>query len=101
MAFFTDKFMSNRREQLFRSLVRFQYQINGGTWYDGEINSKEIIKDEVVVLVNAPSSGQADTITGARVYDDKGNLAGTQTVSLKRSSLNTGLIRFAFPLTEG
>lgn len=50
--------------------------------------------------VNAPSSGQKDTITAVRVYDRNGELAGSQTVSLTRDSVNAGLLRFTFPLVE-
>ena len=47
-----------------------------------------------------PSSGSADTITGVRVYDQNNALAGSQSISLRRSSLNSALLRFTFPLTE-
>lgn len=100
MAFWKDSFLNARRTELLRSLKRFQYQRNGGTWYDGEINSKEVIGDSVVVFVNVPSFGTADTITGVRVYDNNNALAGQQTISLVRDSLNTGLLRFTFPLIE-
>ena len=100
MAFFTDNFLNNRRAELLRSVKRFQYQRNGGTWYDGEINSKEIVGTDVVVFVNVPSFGVADTITGVRVYDNNNALAGSQSISLVRDSLNTGLLRFTFPLIE-
>lgn len=100
MAFWKDSFLNARRAELLRSLKRFQYQRNGGTWYDGEINSKEVIGDSVVVFVNVPSFGAADTITGVRVYDNNNALAGQQTISLVRDSLNTGLLRFTFPLIE-
>lgn len=53
-----------------------------------------------MVYVNAPSSGQKDTITAVRVYDRNGELAGSQTVSLTRDSVNAGLLRFTFPLVE-
>ena len=43
MAFFTDKFLNDRREELLRSVDRFQYQLNGGAWQTGIVNSKEII----------------------------------------------------------
>lgn len=100
MAFFTENFLNARREELLRSVCRFQYQLNGSAWNDGEINSKEVDGDAVVVFVNVPSSGAADTVTGVRVYDQNDALAGSQTVSLKRSSLNSALLRFTFPLTE-
>ena len=101
MAFFTPVFLDNRRKELLNAVCRFQYQRNGGTWYDGEINSKEIHGTDVVVFVNVPNSGAADTITGVRVYDNNGALAGQQAISLVRTALNTGLLRFTFPLVEG
>ncbi len=98
--FFTDNFLNNRRAELLRAVTRFQYQLNKSTWVDGEINSKEIAGTAVVVYVNAPSSGAKDTITGVRVYDNNGVLAGSQSVSLSRDSINAGLLRFTFPLIE-
>lgn len=100
MAFFTDNFLNNRRAELLRAVTRFQYQLNKSTWVDSEINSKEIAGTAVVVYVNAPSSGAKDTITGVRVYDNNGVLAGSQSVSLSRDSINAGLLRFTFPLIE-
>ena len=69
-------------------------------WKDGTINRKEIKGTDVVAFVNVPSSGQADTITGVRVFDNNGALAGQQAIKLQRSSLNTALLRFTFPLIE-
>lgn len=100
MAFFTQNFLNARRQELLRSVCRFQYQINNGSWYDGEINSKEVSGVNVVVFVAVPSSGNADTITGVRVYDQNNALAGSQSISLRRSSLNSALLRFTFPLIE-
>lgn len=100
MAFFTENFLNARRGELLRSVCRFQYQLNGGTWRDGTINSKAIEGTDVVVYVNVPSSGAADTITGVRVYDGNDDLAGQQAISLKRTSLNAALLRFTFPLVE-
>lgn len=100
MAFFTESFLSARRNEMLRSLCRFQYQLDGSTWHDGEINSKSVNGVNVVVFVNAPSSGQADTITGVRVFDQNNVVAGQQKINLKRSSVNTALLRFTFPLIE-
>lgn len=100
MAFFKESFLNARRAELLRSVCRFQYQLNGGTWKNGEINSKQILGTSVVVFVNVPGSGGADTITGVRVYDNNDNLAGEQAISLQRSSANTALLRFTFPLIE-
>lgn len=100
MAFFTEDFLNARRRDLLRSVQRFQYQIDGGGWKDGEINSKEVTGNAVTVFVDVPSSGRADTITGVRVYDNNDRLAAQQTVNVKRTSVNAALLRFVFPLTE-
>lgn len=100
MAFFKESFLNARREELLRSVCRFQYQLNGATWKDGEINSKQVVGKSVIVFVNVPSSGRADTITAVRVFDNNDNLAGEQAISLQRSSVNTALLRFTFPLVE-
>lgn len=99
MAFFTDAFMAARREELLRSVCRFQYQI-GSTWRDGTINNKKVVGTNVVVFVNVPSFGAKDKITAVRVFDNNDALAGQQTINLARESLNTSLIRFTFPLIE-
>lgn len=52
MAFFTEDFLNARRADLLRSVRRFQYQINGGSWKDGEINSKTVTGNAVVVFVS-------------------------------------------------
>lgn len=100
MAFFTSNFLGDRRRELYNSVKRFQYQLNNGTWHDGTINSKSISGNSVIVFVNIPSSGSADVITGVRVFDNNDALAGSQTINLVRTSLNSALLRFTFPLTE-
>lgn len=99
MAFFTDDFMAARRNELLMNVHRFQYRI-GSVWRDGVINSKEIDGTAIVVYVSIPSFGASDTITGVRVFDRNGVLAGQKTISLSRGVLNTSLIRFKFPLVE-
>ena len=100
MAFFTNTFLDKKRNDLLRSVARFQYQRNNSTWYDGIINSKELAGTDVVVYVNVPCNGTNDVITGVRVYDDDGDLAGQQSISLTLTALNSALLRFTFPLIE-
>lgn len=99
MAFFTANFLDERRKELLRAMDRFQYQI-GGVWRDGEINSKAVNGNDVVVFVSVPSFGAADTITAVRVFDNNGAIAGQQTINLRRTNLNSALLRFTFPLVE-
>lgn len=100
MAFWKETYLNDRRSEVLRSIKRVQYQTNNSTWRDGEINSKEIVGSDVVVFVNAPGSGVADTITGVRVYDINDRLAGEQKISLQRKNINAALLRFTFPLVE-
>ena len=100
MAFFTDDYLNARRQDLLRSVQGFQYQINNGSWRDGEINSKSVLGNAAIIFANVPSSGGADTITGVRILDNNGKIAGQQAVNVQRHSANATLIRFTFPLTE-
>lgn len=100
MAFFTNKFLDDRRKELLRSVDRFQYQIDGRNWYDGIVNSKQIVGTDVVVFMKVPNHGKADTITGVRIYDKNGTLAGQQTISVRRTELNSALLRITLPLIE-
>jgi hypothetical protein len=103
MSFYTSNFLSKRRGELLRAIGRFEYQLNNGAWrQDATINEKKIENDAVVCYVSIPNTAAAaDVITGARVYDANGVLAGSQTISLSRTSTQTGLLRFEFPLVEG
>lgn len=100
MAFFKDSFLNALRENMLQSVCRFQYQLDNGSWKDCEINSKQIVGNSVIVIVSVPGSGKADTITAVRVLDNDNILVGEHTIGLQRSSANTALLRFAFPITE-
>lgn len=100
MAFWKETYLNDRRSEILRSIKRVQYQTNNSAWHDGEINSKSITGSDVVIFVNAPGFGVADTITGVRVYDINDRLAGEQRISLQRKSINAALLRFTFPLVE-
>ena len=100
--FWQESFLTARRQQLLNAVGTFQFRINS-TWCDAEVNSKEIdsTAGAVVVYVNMPhSSGTADIITGVRLFDSNGVLAGQQDVSIARAASQTALFRFVFPLVE-
>ena len=100
MAFFTDSFLNARRRELLQAVDSFKYQLNNTTWYQGTIESKEILGEDIVIFAAVPSSGAADVVTGVRIYDQYGNLAGAQNIHLERTSLNVAVVRFTFPLVE-
>jgi len=99
MKFFTDNFLNMRRQELLRSMKRFQYRIDG-VWRDGTVNEKSIVGTQVVVYMNVPNFGTTDVITGVRVFDNNDALAGQQDISLVRGAAKTALVRFTFPLVE-
>ena len=100
MAFFTESFLNARRQELLQAVDSFKYQLNNTTWYQGTINSKEISGTDVVVFAAVPSSGASDVVTAVRIYDQYGNLAGSQNIHLERTSPNVAVTRFTFPLVE-
>ncbi len=100
--FWQESFLKARRQQLLNAIGKFQFRISS-VWYDAEVNDKEIddAQGAVVVYVNMPHVGEtADTITGVRLFDSNGILAGQQDVNVKRAVNQTALFRFVFPLVE-
>ncbi len=100
MAFFKETFLADMRSNLLQSLGSVEYQLNQGDWNSGTVNKKEISGTEVVLYVNVPCSGEADTVTGVRIYDSNGDLAGEQTINLSRGSDQGALLRISCPLIE-
>ena len=100
MAFFTEEFLAARCAELLAAVATFQYQLDGGDWTDGHVNSKGIVGDAVVVFVNAPGTRSVNDITAVRVLDAAGAVAGQQEVQIERAGTDAALLRFSFPLVE-
>lgn len=101
MAFFTNAYLNKRRKQVLRSIVKFSYQKDNGSWFnDATIDSKEIVGTDVLIFATVPSSGSANTITRVRLYDDENEIAGEGAVSIVRTGENSAGIRFTVPLIE-
>ncbi len=100
MGFFSNDFLADRRKQWMDSIVKFQYQV-GGTWYDAVINKKLVEGTKVKFTVHIPNvPASAHTITGLRITDVKGAIAGSQSISLERTSTQGVLATFEFPIQE-
>jgi len=100
MGFFSTEFLAKRRVQWMESIKTFQYQI-GGAWYDATINSKAIEGNTIKFLVAIPNTtGSANTITGVRIIDKGGALAGSQSLNIQRSASQSVLMQFQFPIQE-
>lgn len=100
MAFWSSSFLAKRREHWLASLVKFQYQV-GGSWYDATINSKKVNGSQLEIVANCPPIGSGtETITGVRIIDVGGNVAGSQTISTKRTATQGVVNKFVFPIVE-
>lgn len=99
MAFWTSEYLSKLRDKIKSSIAKVQYKI-GSTWYTATINQVTVSGTQVILFVSVPNSGNAQTITGVRIYDTVGDLAGEQTCSITRTSAQNLLLKFEFPLTE-
>lgn len=99
MAFWTSSYLSKLRDRIRASIAKVQYKV-GSTWYDAKVNQVTVSGTNVLLLVSVPNSGTQQTITGVRIYDTAGELAGEQTCNIKRTSSQNLLLKFEFPLTE-
>lgn len=100
MGFFADKFLADRRNQWLNAIVKFQYQVSG-TWYDAVINSRSVSGTKVLFTVHIPNvPASAHKITGLRIIDITGTVAGSQEISLERTSTQGVLATFEFPIQE-
>lgn len=99
MAFWTSSYLNKLRDKIKASIAKVQYKV-GSTWYTATVNQVTVNGTQVILLVSVPNSGSAQTITGVRIYDTAGDLAGEQTCSIMRTSAQNLLLKFEFPLTE-
>ena len=100
MAFWSNRFMNDRRESFLNSLYKFQYKSNE-TWHDAVINSKRIEGLAVVITISLPrTGGDKETITAIRIIDSKGNECANQPINVVRLASQGVLIKFEFPIYE-
>ena len=100
MGFFNSNFLHERRVQWKNAIAKFQYRVEG-TWYDAIINSSGVEITKVVYSVIIPTvPATSHIITGIRLLDADGNEAAMQELSIERSSVQSLLISFSFPIQE-
>lgn len=98
MAFWTDKFMNKMRAEWLRRLEKIQYYA-GGKWYDAAITDKAIEGDTVKVW-SQTMDNEALTITGLRILDISGDIAGQISENLVKTSTQGVVTLWEFPLYE-
>ena len=100
MAYFSDTFMSHRREQWLRSIHAVEAQV-GGTWHRGDINQKKIEGDTLVIMATFPTlDSRACTITASRVLDIRGEVAAYQPRLIEKNSGQGTMIKITIPIYE-
>lgn len=100
MAYFSDNFMKNRRQQWLRSIHSVEVQVNGA-WHPGEINQKEIEDDTLVIKATFPTlDSQACTITASRIVDVRGEVAAYQQRIIEKNSGQGTMIKLTIPIYE-
>lgn len=99
MSFWTPLYLNKLREKIKSSLSTVRYEVNS-TWHTATINQITVSGTQVVLLVSVPAPEHSQNITGIRIYDIAGELAGEQSCSILHSGTQSLLLKFEFPLTE-
>ena len=100
MAYFTDSYMSQRRNQWLRSLHAVEVQA-AGTWHRGDINQKKIEGDTLVIMATFPTlDSVACTISASRIIDVRGEVAAYQQRVIEKNSGQGIMIKLTIPIYE-
>ena len=100
MAYFSDSFMSHRREQWLRSIHAVEAQV-GGTWHRGDIGKKVVEGDTLVILATFPTLDDKEcTITASRIIDVRGEVAAYQQRVIEKHSGQGTMLKISVPVYE-
>lgn len=100
MAYFSDNFMSHRRQQWLRSIHAVEVQV-GSSWHRGDINKKEINGDTLEIMATFPTlDSVAATITASRLVDVRGEQAAYQQRTIQKNAGQGTMIKITIPLYE-
>ena len=100
MGFFNNDFLHKRRVQWKDSIKEFQYQVEN-TWYNANITSSGVSGNKVLFSVVLPAVPEkSHIVTGIRLIDDAGNEAANQKINIERTTYQTLLLSFSFPIQE-
>lgn len=98
MAFWKAGFMDKMRAEWLRRIVKIQYQA-GGTWRDEVITEKKI-EGDVLKILSTTTDSENITVTGVRLLDTSGEVAGQISESIQKSSTEGVITLWEFPLFE-
>ncbi len=97
--FWKNEFLAKRRAEWLRSLDRFQYLTNG-EWKDAVITEKRVEGNAIKITTVTNDDASAANITGVRVLDRDGIVAGQLTENIEKKATQGVLTLWEFPLYE-
>ncbi len=99
MSAYNSDWLALKRTEWMQSLGKWQWYENSA-WHDATVNSIEVDGEYIIAKIYCPNSGASGTISKLRVYDTRGNLALSWTVSIVRSKVQNALFRVKLPIKE-
>lgn len=100
MAYFSDNFTNNRRQQWLRSIHSVEVLVDG-QWHRGVFNQKKVEGEKLVIMATFPSLDVvACTITASRLIDVRGETAAYQQRTIKKNSGQGTMIKLTIPIYE-
>ena len=100
MGYFYESFLEYRRKQWLRSIHEVEVLANGA-WHTGEITSKKVDGDSIVILATFPAlDSVACTITASRLIDIRGEVAAYQQRSISKVSDQGTMLKLTIPIYE-
>lgn len=101
MAYFTDSFMEHRRKKWLRSIHAVEVTWTGTKWERGEISTKKIEGDTLVIMATFPQlDSLMCTITAARLIDIRGEVAAYQQRKIEKLKGQGTMIKITIPIYE-
>lgn len=96
--FWKEMFLAKIRLEWLRRIAKFQYKA-GDQWYDAVVTDKTIVGN-TMKITTVTTDSLTMTITGIRVFDTGGDLAGEISESITKNSTQGLLTLWEFPLYE-
>lgn len=101
MAFFTNEFLTDRRDEWLKSIVGVGIKANG-KWYDGKIEKKMIENGSVIIDATFPDIEDMDvTVQATRLIDRKGKQCAYQEKNFQKTHQQNLWVRTSIPIQEG
>ena len=98
--FYTEQFLQKRRNWWMKNLIKVEANV-GSTWYEGDIEEKELEGDTIVMhVVFENLTDLACTISSLRVIDIDGEVAAQTYENITTAAGQGVLIKIELPIKE-